>query len=163
MSKLTKEDLEKVTIPFFESAVDGQTYTVTFAAEIVANIRDMMLTGLRQISVQEYAKAKSAEITAQKSGDVTAVKAAFVLLVETVAKLIPNGAAEHPLLRKGRHELTNILELLSPEDHAQYRAIKYCGSSDAGESTPKADPVKRTEALVLAATVVAKAALVPGF
>ena len=164
MPKLTKESLEVVSIPFFTSPVDGQTYTVTVAAEIAANIRDMLFTGLRQVSATEYAKVRAAEVAAIKASDATALRAVFVLLVGTVASLIPSNKPEHPLIRKARHDMTDMVAVLSPEVHAQYRAVKYAGAQDQGEGkTPKADPAKRAEALALVAEVLAKAALVPGF
>jgi hypothetical protein len=162
MPKPTKEALEAVTIPFFTSPVDGQTYSVTLAAQIAASIRDMMMSALRDVSPTEYAKVRAAEFAAIKAGDSAKLREAFVLLVETIAKLIPESGQEHPLARQARHTMTDVLEVLSPEDHAQYRAIKYTGATE-GKKHPKANPEKRTEALVLAGTVYAKAALVPGF
>lgn len=162
MSKLSKESLEQVVIPFFTSAVDGQTYTVTKAAMIAANIRDIAFSGLREVSPSDYSKAKAAEVEAIKKGDVALLRSAFVLLIELVAGMVPDGNPEHPLLRASRHHMTDMLEVLSPEDHAQYRAVKYAGS-ESGSKAPKANPAKRAEALSLAASVIAKAALVPGF
>lgn len=160
---LTKAALEEVKIPFFTSPVDGQTYTVTLAAMVAANIRDMMLSGLREAAPLEYAKVRAAEVAAIKASDGPALREAFVLLVETVAKLVPDGKkAEHPLVRQARHMMTDVLGVLSPEDHAQYRAVKYSGAAEE-EGKQKADPSKRTEALVLVAKVYAKAALIPGF
>lgn len=165
MSKLTKEVLETVTIPFFESPVDGKTYTVTTrAAGFAANIRDLMMSGLRQSAVQVYAKIRSLEVAALKSGDVNALRDVFVAMVVEVSKLVPENGKEHGLLRAGRHQLSAMLEVLSPEDHAQYRAIKYTGADDAEEGAqPKAKAEKRHEAMAIAATVIAKATLVPGF
>jgi len=164
MPKLTKEALEAVAIPFFTSPVDGETYSVTLAAQIAANLRDMMMSGLREVSPTDYAVARAAEIQAIKAGDSKALRESFVVLVELVAKHIPVSGPEHPLLRKARHIMTDVLELLSPEAHAEYRALKYVGAESQGEgNTPKAVPEKRAQALSIAAKVYAFAAMVPGF
>ena len=164
VKKPSKSDLEVVSIPAFESPLDSQIYTVTVGAVLVASLRDMMLAGLREVSPGEYAKVRAAEFAAIKKGSVPMLHEAFILLVTLAAKMIPAEGAEHPLIRKARHTLTDLIEVLSPEAHAEYRAVKYAGSQDGGEGkAPKADPAKRTEALANVAVVVAKALLVPGF
>ena len=67
------------------------------------------------------------------------------------------------MLRAGRHQLSAMLEVLSPEDHAQYRAVKYTDASDGPKGQQKAKAEKRHEAMAIAAKVVADATLVPGF
>lgn len=164
MPKLTKEALDKVEIPAFVSPVDGEIYTVTAAAIIVANIRDMLKSGLRQTAPSVYAEAVKVEVEAIRSGKLEDVRKSFTTLVQKVAQQVPEDKAEHPLIRQGRHMLTDVLGVLSPEHHAEYRAVKYAGAAPAeGEAPQKADHAKRVEALVFAASIIAKAALVPGF
>lgn len=165
MSKLNKESLSEVEILAYESPVDGQTYTVTKGAVYVGSLRNMLLSGLMQISPTAYAKVRAAEVDAVRKGDAKLMRDAFVVLVREVANAIPQGdKREHSLLRQGRHTLTDLIEVLDPETHAQYRAVKYAGAEDAGEGMqPKVDPAKRTEAMVLLAESAAKLLLVPGF
>ena len=165
MGKLTKEVLSQVEIPAFESPLDGQIYTLTKGAVYVGSLRNMLLSGLMQSSPTAYAKVRAAEFDAIRKGDAVAMRAAFVTLIREVAVAIPqDGKPEHSLLRRGRHDLTDLIEVLDPETHAQYRAVKYAGAQDQGEGMqPKVDPVKRTEAMVLLAESAAKLLLVPGF
>lgn len=165
MSKLNKESLSEVMIPAFESPLDGQIYTLTQGAVYVGSLRNLLLSGLMHSKPSVYAKVRAAEFAAIRKGDSAAMRAAFVTLIREVADAIPqDGKPEHSLLRRGRHDLTDLIAVLDPETHAQYRAVKYAGAEDAGEGMqPKVDPAKRTEAMVLLAESAAKLLLVPGF
>lgn len=155
MVKLTKEALDEVRIPALESPIDGQIYTVTLLAQVIANIRDQILWGLRSSAPTVYAKVRGQEIKAIKDG--TSMVDVFVATVAAAADVLPkDGGSEDVAIRTARHQLTDVLEAFSPEAHAEYRAFKYPGGTSA-------TPESRKEALLHAAKFIAKAALVPGY
>lgn len=129
---------------------NGQSWSVTNGHLLIADMRDQMRAILRRIKPGYYAQLAASERTA------TTRQQQIELLGDLFAALCPDeGAEEHPIARALRHQSTDLLAVVAPNEHAAYREQKYHGGGDAATN--------RKAAMRIVAESLGDRFLIPGF